>query len=118
MRDLTTKELKAEADVLAKVAAWPEPYKGMGERIHEIVVASVPELRAKLWYGMPGYARGGPVLCFFRVDDYMTFGLTEKANLSVAANATDQLIDSAWFLKKLDRATEARIATIVHAATS
>lgn len=117
MRDLTTKERKAEADVLAKIADWPKPYRGMGERIHEIVVASVPELRAKLWYGMPGYARGGPVLCFFRVDDYMTFGLTEKANLSVAPDATDQLIASAWFLKALDGATEERIAAIVRSAT-
>lgn len=116
MPDRTEKDAAAEAEVLAKIAAWPAPYKKMGERIHEIILESVPEFRAKLWYGMPGYTKGGPVLCFFRVDDYMTFGLTEKANLAVAADATDQLIDSAWFLTKLDLATEERIAAIVRKA--
>ena len=56
----------------------------MGERLHALIQRSVPELKPRVWYGMPGYALDGPVLCFFRVDDrYMTFGLTEKVNLSV-----------------------------------
>ncbi len=116
MTDRTQKEAESEAAVLEKIAAWPPPYREMGERIHRIILETAPNLRAKLWYGMPGYAKGGPVLLFFRVDDYMTFGLTEKANLSVAADAEDQLIDSAWFLRSLDAATEKRIAAIVAGA--
>jgi hypothetical protein len=46
----------------------------------------------------------------------MSFGLTEKANLTRPADATDQLIESAWFLRDLDEATEARIANIVRTA--
>lgn len=112
----TKKPAGGEAAVLEKIAAWPAPYRAMGERIHEIILDSVPELRPKLWFGMPGYAKGGPVLCFFRVDEYMSFGLTEKANSSVEDGTTDQLMNSAWFLTKLDKATEERIAAIVRKA--
>lgn len=114
----TKKGADGAAAVLEKIAAWPDPYRAMGERIHEIILDSVPELRPRLWYGMPGYAKGGPVLCFFRVDEYMSFGLTEKANISVEDGATDQLIESAWFLTELDGATEERISAIVRKAAS
>ena len=112
----TKKAADDEAAVLAKIADWPEPYQAIGERIHQIIVEAVPELCPRLWYGMPGYAKGGPVLLFFRVDDVMSFGLTEKANISHDEDATDQLIESAWFLTKLDKPTEERIAAIVRKA--
>ena len=112
----TKKAVDAEVAVLAKIAEWPEPYRAMGERIHKIVVTSVPELRPRLWYGMPGYAKGGPVICFFNVEDRMSFGLTEKAHTSLEEDATDQLIASAWFLTELDEPTEQRIAAIVRKA--
>ncbi|MDJ0924520.1 MAG: DUF1801 domain-containing protein [Acidimicrobiia bacterium] len=116
MTDKTKKAADAEAAVLAKIAEWREPYRAMGERIHRIILETVPELRPRLWYGMPGYAKGGPVLLFFRVDDLMSFGLTEKAHLSVDEGAPDQLIESAWFLSDLDKPTEERIAAIVRKA--
>jgi len=49
----------------------------MGERLHALVLRSAPALQAKLFYGMPGYAKDGPIVCFFRADKYVTFGLTE-----------------------------------------
>lgn len=117
---MTNKQAKKAADdeaaVLAKIAGWPEPYRAMGERIHQIIVETVPELRPRLWYGMPGYAKGGPVLIFFNVEDLMSFGLTEKASISVDEGATDQLVESSWFLAELDEPTEARIAAIVRKA--
>ena len=96
-------ELKAFGDVAA--------------RLHEVIMAAAPELKPRLWYGMPGYAKAksSPVVCFFRVDDddYVSFGLTEKANLAPDDGATDRLIGAAWFLTELDRPTEERIAAIV-----
>lgn len=65
---------------------------------------------------MPGYAKEGPVLVFIRKDDYVTFGITEKANIALEAGATDQLMPTSWFLTELDTATEARIADIVRTA--
>lgn len=114
----TAKKADGEAEVRAKIAALRPPYNAMGERIHALILRSAPALLPRVWYGMPGYAKGsGPVLCFFRLDDrYMTFGLTEKAHLSREADASDQLMASAWFFETLDAATEARIAEIVQRA--
>jgi hypothetical protein len=114
-----TKTADGEAEVLEKIAAMRAPYRAMGERIHALILKSAPGLQPRVWYGMPGYAKGGPVLCFFRVDEkYMTFGLTEKANHIREAGAPDQLMASAWFFNALDEATEARISTIVRRAVS
>lgn len=68
------KTADGEAAVLAKIAAMPTPYRAMGERLHAVILRSAPALRPKLFYGMPGYAKDGPVACFFRADKYMTFG--------------------------------------------
>ncbi|MEQ8674781.1 MAG: DUF1801 domain-containing protein [Aggregatilineales bacterium] len=111
------KKVDNEAAVLEKIATMPEPYNMIGKRLHEIITEAVPDLNPRLWYGAPGYAKEGPVLCFFRVDDYMTFGLTEKANFTVEDGAPDQLMACAWFLTSLDDSTEQRIAEIVRKAT-
>ncbi len=113
------KKADDEAAVLAKIAAMPEPYRAMGERVHALILRSEPALQPRLWYGMPGYAKGGPVLCFFRADDqYMTFGLTEKANHTREEGASHQLMPCAWFFTALDDATEAKLSAIVRKATT
>jgi hypothetical protein len=104
--------------VLEKIAAMA-PHQEIAARIHDVIITAVPELQPRLWYGMPGYAtsKTSPVLCFFRVDgDLITFGLTEKANISREEKAPDHLIESAWFLRELDEPTESRIADIVRRA--
>ncbi len=114
-----TKKADDEAAVLSKIAAMPEPYRAMGERLHNLILRSTPALQPRLWYGMPGYAKDGPVLCFFRADDkYMTFGLTEKANHTREEGAAHQLMPCAWFFTALDDPTEARLSAIVRQATS
>ena len=107
-----------EAAVLAKVAAMPAPYRAMGERLHALVLRSAPALQPTLWYGMPAYAKGGKVVCFFRADQYMTFGLTENANHAPEEGARHQLRESAWFLAALDAPTEARLSAIVRKAAT
>jgi hypothetical protein len=114
-----TKAAKKEDDeavVLAKIAAMSEPYRTIGERLHALILGSAPVLRPTTWYGMPAYAKDGKVICFFRADKYMTFGVTDNANLALDKDAPDQLRNSAWFLDALDDATEARIAAIVRKA--
>jgi hypothetical protein len=71
------KRAAAEAAVLAKIAAMPEPWRTMGERVHAVIVRSAPALQPTVWYGMPAYAKDGKAVCFFRADKkYMTFGFT------------------------------------------
>ena len=113
------KALADEKAAFAKIAEWPAPYPDIGTRLHEVILAAVPELKPRLWYGGVGYALSGPVLCFVRVDDgNMSFGITEKANITVEDGAPDQLVGSAWFLSSLDTATEERVAAIVRRAAS
>ena len=126
-----TQELKAEArrgrradkgdgerDVLAKIAEMPEPDRAMAERLHEIVKASAPALAPKTWYGMPAYAKDGKVVCFFQPAEkfksrYATFGFDVAANLDDGA-----MWPTAFALKELTAADEARIAALVKKAAS
>ena len=72
----------------------------------------------RLWYGMPAYARDGEVVCFFQSAQkfksrYATFGFSDKANLDEG-----QLWPTAFALKELTPAAEARIAALVKRAAS
>jgi len=40
---------------------------------------------------MPAYAKDDEVTRFFRADKYLTFGLTENADLALEPDAPDQL---------------------------
>src|SRR5262245_34405214 len=104
--------------VLEKVAAMHEPYDEMGARLHALIRRAAPTLEPRLWYGMPAYAKDGKVVCFFRADKYMTFGLSDNANLTPEEGAPDQLLESAWYFSALDKPTEARLAAIVRRAAS
>lgn len=109
-----------ETGVVEYIAALPVPYREIGERLHALILRSNPALQPRLWYGMPGYAKSknSPVLCFFRADKYMTFGLTENANFTPEEDASNQLLGSAWFFTALDDATEEMISAIVRKGTS
>ena len=76
------KKADGEAAVLAKIAGMPAPYRAMGERLQALILRSAPALQPTLYYGMPWCAKDGKRVCFFRADKYMTFGLTEEANLT------------------------------------
>ena len=88
--------------MLAKIAEMPGPYRDMGQRLHALILQSVPALKPRLWYGMPAYAKGGKVVCFSRVDRYTTFGLTEDANLGIDEGTPQQLIGSSWYIISLE----------------
>jgi len=90
----------------------------MGERLHAIINATAPVLSPKLWYGMPAYARDGKIVCFFQSAQkfktrYATFGFTDEANLDEGA-----MWPTAFALKDLTAAEEARIGALVKKAVS
>jgi uncharacterized protein YdhG (YjbR/CyaY superfamily) len=75
-----------EAEVLTAIAVMEEPDRAIGERLHVIIKASAPVLVSKTWYGMPGYAKDGKIVCFFRdrkkfKERYMTIGFNDSAVL-------------------------------------
>jgi hypothetical protein len=111
-------KVEGESTVLAKIAEMPEPDRAMGKRLHAIIKASAPALSPRLWYGMPAYAKDGKVVCFFQSAQkfktrYATFGFSDKANLDEGA-----MWPTAFALKELTAAEEARIGALVKKAVS
>jgi hypothetical protein len=105
-----------ESDVLAKIAEMPEPDRTMAERLHALIKASAPALSPRTWYGMPAYAKGGDVVCFFQSAQkfktrYATFGFSDKASLDEGG-----MWPTAFALKELTAAEEARIIALVKRA--
>ena len=107
-----------ESDVLAKIAEMAEPDRSMAERLHALVKASAPALSPRTWYGMPAYAKDGKVVCFFQSAQkfksrYATLGFSDTANLDEG-----DMWPTAFALKELTAAEEARIAALVKKAVS
>ena len=107
-----------EAAVLAKIAEMPEADRVIAERLHAIIAASAPVLAAKLWYGMPAYAKDGKIVCFFQAAQkfntrYATLGFDEAANLDDGS-----MWPTSFALTKLTTADEKTIAALVTQAVS
>ncbi|TDE91486.1 DUF1801 domain-containing protein [Occultella glacieicola] len=103
----TDKAAADEADLLAKIAQMPESDRLLAERVHAIVREAAPDLAPKLYYGQPGYAKKGKVLCFFRSgqqdkERYSTFGFSVQADLDDASGlwptsfALTEPTEAAW----------------------
>jgi hypothetical protein len=119
------RELKAEVSktdgesaALAAIAAMKEPDRAMARRLHAIIKASAPVLSAKTWYGMPAYAKGDSVVCFFKPAGkfkarYATLGFSDKANLDEGS-----MWPTEFALKELTAPEEARIGALVKKAVS
>ena len=114
----TKKRAQGESDLLAKIAEMQGPDRAMAERLHEIVKASAPALSPRTWYGMPAYAKGGKVVCFFQSAQkfqsrYATLGFSDEANLDEGA-----MWPTSFALKALTAAEKARIGALVKKAVS
>ena len=105
-----------ERDVLAKIAAMSLPDRALAERLHAIIKASAPDLTPRTWYGMPAYAKDEQIVCFFQPAEkfktrYATLGFSDEANLDEG-----QMWPTAYALKELSPASEARIVALVKTA--
>jgi uncharacterized protein YdhG (YjbR/CyaY superfamily) len=112
------KAAAGESELLAKIAEMTETDRAMAARIHAVIKASAPTLESRLWYGMPAYAKGGKVLCFFQPAQkfktrYATFGFNDVAKLDDGT-----MWPTAFALTKVTRADEARIGALVKKACS
>jgi uncharacterized protein YdhG (YjbR/CyaY superfamily) len=112
------KQMDGERDVLAKIAAMGEADRVMAKRLHDIIKQSASELTPRTWYGMPAYAKDGNVVCFFQSAQkfktrYATLGFSDKAKLDEGV-----MWPTAFALKQLTAAEEARIVELVKKAAS
>jgi uncharacterized protein YdhG (YjbR/CyaY superfamily) len=118
------KELKAAAQgeeaILAALKAMSPDDRALGERIHEIVKKTAPDLTPKTWYGMPAYAdKNGKVVVFFRnaekfKERYAMLGFQDNANID---DGTMWPVAFA-LTTKLTKADETKIAKLVKQAVS
>ena len=113
-----TDKADGEGEVLAKIAEMTEPDRAMAERLHAIITASAPALSPRTWYGMPAYAKGGKIVCFFQPAQkfkarYATLGFNDPANLDDGT-----MWPVAYALTELTAADEARIGALVEKAAS
>ncbi|AXK89254.1 MULTISPECIES: iron chaperone [Nocardia] len=107
-----------EPEVLAKIAEMSEADRVLAERIHALVEQNAPELTAKLWYGMPAYAKDGKVLCFFQPAAkfgarYATFGFNDIATLDEGT-----LWPTSFAVTALSAADEERLAALLRKAVA
>ena len=117
-RSRTAGKADDESAVLAKIAEMANSDRGLAERLHAVITATAPDLSPKLWYGMPAYAKDGKVVCFFQgahkfKTRYATLGFSDKANLDEGS-----MWPTAFALKDLTTANEARIAELVKKAVT
>jgi uncharacterized protein YdhG (YjbR/CyaY superfamily) len=85
LKQQKTKEDGAKA-VDAAIKALPDGDRKIAAKIHDIVMEVAPDLAPKTYYGMPGWARDGKILCFFQPASkfgvrYGTLGFEQPANL-------------------------------------
>ena len=116
------RELKAAEDgetaVRTAIAAMAPRDRALAKRFHAIVKESAPDLTPKTWYGMPAYAKGGKVVCFFRdagkfKERYAMFGFNDIANLDKGS-----MWPVAYALTELTDADAAKIRALVKKAAS
>ncbi len=79
-----------EAEVVEKIKAMAPADRKIAEKLHKLVKAIAPELKAKTWYGMPAYNQGDKTVLFFQDAGkfkarYATLGFSDQANLDKGA---------------------------------
>lgn len=108
---------QGERDVQAAIAKMVEPDKAIAKKIHVLVAKHAPSLMTKTWYGMPAYAKGGKVVCFFQSASkfksrYSTLGFQDAAKLD-----DGPMWPVVFALKKLGAAEETKIVALLKKAT-
>lgn len=107
--------LKAVQEAIAKLSGDDQK---IANKLHEIVMDVAPGLAPKTYYGMPGWARDGKILCFFQPASkfgvrYGTFGFEQPSNLD-----DGDMWPTAFAVLKVGPAEEKRLRALVKQATS
>jgi len=80
------KKLSGEEQIRIKLAELSEEDRNLAMGVHELVLATAPQLKPRTWYGMPAYYLDDKVICFFQPagqfkSRYASFGFQEAAKL-------------------------------------
>ncbi|MEA3190482.1 MAG: hypothetical protein QOD77_1064 [Thermoplasmata archaeon] len=120
MKDLMAERKRGKgngpADLKAAIAAMVPAERTLAQRIHDIVVAAVPNAEQKTWYGFPAYCMDDKVVCFFKPgakfkDRYCTFGFNTPAKLDDGG-----MWATSFAVVKPSAADEAKLTALVRKA--
>lgn len=116
-RSKDTARADGEADIQGKLAEMTGSDRAIGEKLHQIISTTAPELVPRLWYGMPAYSRDGKVVCFFKCAAkfkarYATLGFNDAASLDDGA-----IWATEFALTELTSEGEAQITALIKKAT-
>lgn len=109
-------KVDTEVEVLAKLAEMPESDRAIGEQLHAIIKAAAPTLSAKLWYGMPAYAKDGKIVCHFQPADKFKTRYAMLCFSDTAALDDGVLWPTSYAVPELTAASEKKIAALVKQA--
>ena len=116
LAELNANKNDGEKAVSEAIAKMKEPDRSMAKRVHEIIRANAPGLSTRTWYGMPAYAKGEKVICFFQNAGkfkarYSVLGFSDKAGLD-----DGNMWPVSFALSKLTAKEEKMIAELVRRA--
>lgn len=103
---------------LDAIAAMPDEDRLIAERVHATVLRVAPHLLPRTWYGMPAYADGKDVVCFFQAADkfdsrYATLGFNDTARLDEG-----DIWPTAFAILAWNEAVGSRVEDLVRMATN
>ena len=110
---MSSKDEKNLKNVMDKIASVEEPRRSVMQRVHSIIVTAAPDLKPRIWYGMPAYAKDGKVVCFFQAAvkfkaRYATLGFSDEAALD-----DGPMWPAAYALVEWTDAVEAQVRALV-----
>lgn len=109
-------KVDTEAEVLAKLAEMPLADRVVGEKLHALIKAGAPELSAKLWYGMPAYAKDGKIVCHFQPADKFKTRYAMVCFSDAARLDDGDLWPTSFALPQLTAAGEKKLAALIKQA--
>ncbi|CDR30076.1 Uncharacterized conserved protein [Acholeplasma oculi] len=104
---------QSETKLINRVSKYKEPFRSIGLKLHETIMKTRPELQPSSMYGMPAYRDPNTkkLVCFFRHDEYVTFGLLEDAVFEF--DDQNQMIPTSWFIKVFNDTVKKNIVSIL-----
>ena len=110
------KQADLETAARDAIAEMNDSDRAIIERVHALALRHAPDLRLKLWYGMPAWARDKDIIFFVQQAEkfearYATFGFNPPANLD-----DGDMWPTSFAVKRITPAVEKTMAGLIQRA--
>lgn len=113
IEEMKMKDSEMETKVIEKIEQMSEDDRQIAKKLHKIILETLPDLKSRLWYGMPAYSKGDKLICYFQPSGkfkarYSLLGFTDKAKLDEG-----NLWPVAFAIKRLTTSEEKKIKELL-----